>query len=105
MVLLIVSGTSAQQQEEIQEVVLQEQGLGLTGAITSQSAAQVGQLLGVDLAVFGAITAFGDKGRHRNASFWKDRALPEETLSRSDNIIRCTRSTVALPADKNLPDV
>ncbi len=45
------------------EVVLQEQGLGLAGAITLQSAAQVGQLLGVDLAVFGAITAFGDEER------------------------------------------
>ncbi len=45
------------------ETVLQEQGLGLAGAITPQSAARAGQLLGVDLAVFGSITAFGDEER------------------------------------------
>ena len=50
------------ERQELQ-TVLQEQGLGLAGAITQQSAAQVGQLLGVDLAVFGAITAFGDEER------------------------------------------
>ena len=45
------------------EPVLQEQGLGAAGAINPESAAQVGQLLGVDLAIFGAVTAFGDERR------------------------------------------
>jgi curli biogenesis system outer membrane secretion channel CsgG len=42
------------------ERVMQEQGMGLTGAITQQSAAQVGKLLGVELAIFGAVTEFGE---------------------------------------------
>jgi len=45
------------------ESVLQEQGLGLSGAVTTESAARVGSLLGVELAVFGSVTAFGDEKR------------------------------------------
>lgn len=41
--------------------VMQEQQLGLTGAVTQQTAAQIGKLLGVELAVFGAVTEFGQK--------------------------------------------
>jgi curli biogenesis system outer membrane secretion channel CsgG len=41
------------------EKVLQEQNLGQTGAVTQETAAQVGKLLGVELAVFGAVTEFG----------------------------------------------
>lgn len=43
------------------EKVMQEQQMGLTGAVTQQTAAQVGKLLGVELAVFGAVTEFGQK--------------------------------------------
>ncbi len=39
--------------------VMEEQSLGLSGAVTQESAAKVGQLLGVDLAVIGAVTEFG----------------------------------------------
>ncbi len=43
------------------EKVMKEQQLGMTGAVTSQTAAQVGKMLGVELAVFGAVTEFGQK--------------------------------------------
>lgn len=39
--------------------VLDEQKLGQAGLVTEQSAAQVGKLLGVELAVVGAVTEFG----------------------------------------------
>ncbi len=41
--------------------VLEEQGLGMSGAVTPQSAAKVGQLLGVELMVMGSVSEFGEK--------------------------------------------
>jgi curli biogenesis system outer membrane secretion channel CsgG len=41
--------------------ILKEQGLGLSGTVTPQSAAQVGQLLGVELMVTGSVSEFGEK--------------------------------------------
>ena len=41
--------------------ILAEQGLGLSGAVTPQSAAQVGKLLGVELMVMGSVSEFGEK--------------------------------------------
>lgn len=43
------------------ESIIKEQKLGLSGAVTTQSAAKVGQLLGVELAIVGAVTEFGYK--------------------------------------------
>lgn len=39
--------------------VLKEQQLGQSGAVTPESAAKVGQLLGVEVVVMGAVTEFG----------------------------------------------
>lgn len=39
--------------------VMDEQALGLSGAVTKQTAAHVGELLGAELAVFGTISEFG----------------------------------------------
>jgi curli biogenesis system outer membrane secretion channel CsgG len=46
---------------ERQEIarVLSEQQLGQSGLVTAESAAQVGKMLGVELAVMGSITEFG----------------------------------------------
>jgi curli biogenesis system outer membrane secretion channel CsgG len=41
--------------------VMAEQGLGMSGAVTPQSAAQVGKLLGVELMVMGSVSEFGEK--------------------------------------------
>jgi curli biogenesis system outer membrane secretion channel CsgG len=41
--------------------IMEEQGLGMSGAVTPQSAAQVGQLLGVELMVMGSVSEFGEK--------------------------------------------
>lgn len=41
------------------EKLMQEQKLGMSGVVTQQSAAQVGKMLGVELAIFGAVTEFG----------------------------------------------
>lgn len=46
------------ERQQIQQI-LNEQGLGQSGAVTAESAAKVGQLLGVDLAIFGSVTEFG----------------------------------------------
>jgi len=41
--------------------ILNEQDFGQTGRITAQSAAKVGQVLGVELAVMGSVSEFGYK--------------------------------------------
>ncbi len=41
------------------EKIMQEQKLGMSGVVTEQSAAQVGKMLGVELAIFGDVTEFG----------------------------------------------
>ncbi len=41
--------------------LMEEQGLGMSGAVTPQSAAQVGKLLGVELMVMGSVSEFGQK--------------------------------------------
>lgn len=41
--------------------VMKEQGLGMSGAVTPQSAAKVGQLLGVELIITGSVSEFGTK--------------------------------------------
>ncbi len=48
------------EREELDNV-LAEQGLGMSGAVTPQSAAQVGKLLGVELMVTGSVSEFGEK--------------------------------------------
>ncbi|NQT24292.1 hypothetical protein HQ585_02950 [candidate division KSB1 bacterium] len=46
------------ERQEIQGL-MDEQNLGSTGRVTEQSAAQIGKLLGVELAIVGAVTEFG----------------------------------------------
>lgn len=41
--------------------ILKEQNLGNSGIVTQQSAAQMGKVLGVELAIMGAVTEFGYK--------------------------------------------
>lgn len=41
--------------------ILKEQDLGQSGIVTPQSAAEIGKVLGVELAVMGAVTEFGYK--------------------------------------------
>lgn len=56
---LVKSGRySVLERGEIQKI-MDEQALGQSGAVTQESAAKVGQLLGVELAVIGAVTEFG----------------------------------------------
>jgi curli biogenesis system outer membrane secretion channel CsgG len=51
--------------------VMQELKLGLTGMVTSNTAAQVGKQLGVELAVFGSVTEFGQKEESKGIGFGK----------------------------------
>jgi curli biogenesis system outer membrane secretion channel CsgG len=46
------------ERQEIQNLI-KEQNLGASGAVTAESAAQIGKLLGVELAVFGSVSEFG----------------------------------------------
>ncbi len=48
------------ERQELQKI-LEEQGLGMSGMVTPQSAAQVGKLLGVELMVMGSVSEFGEK--------------------------------------------
>ena len=43
------------------DAILKEQGLGQSGLVTQQSAAKVGQLLGVEMIVTGSVSEFGEK--------------------------------------------
>lgn len=55
--------------------VMKEQALGQTGAITPQSAAKVGQMIGVNAIVIGVVTEFGEKKSSANVSGQTMRAL------------------------------
>lgn len=56
---LVKSGNYTVIERDKLSQLMQEQGLGASGAVTGQTAAQLGKLLGVELAVFGAVTEFG----------------------------------------------
>ncbi|MBI2571660.1 MAG: hypothetical protein HYV63_32015 [Candidatus Schekmanbacteria bacterium] len=57
---LVKTGQFSVIEREKLQAVLNEQALGMSGAITPQSAAQVGRLLGVQAIVTGAVTEFGE---------------------------------------------
>lgn len=56
---LVKSGKYTVIERQEIEKLMQEQSLGQTGVVTQESAAKVGQMLGVEMAVFGAVTEFG----------------------------------------------
>ncbi|HTY07873.1 MAG TPA: CsgG/HfaB family protein [Candidatus Edwardsbacteria bacterium] len=58
---LVKSGMFIVIERQQLEKVMQEQAMGQSGAITAQSAAKVGQLLGVELMVMGSVNEFGEK--------------------------------------------
>ncbi|MBD3290437.1 hypothetical protein GF337_16655 [candidate division KSB1 bacterium] len=58
---LVKSGKYRVMERQAIDKIMQEQNLGQSGAVTPQSAAKVGQLLGVELAIIGAVTEFGWK--------------------------------------------
>jgi curli biogenesis system outer membrane secretion channel CsgG len=58
---LVKSGKFMVIERQQLEKIMQEQSLGMTGAVTPQSAAQVGKLLGVELMVTGSVNEFGEK--------------------------------------------
>ncbi|MDZ7262781.1 MAG: CsgG/HfaB family protein [candidate division KSB1 bacterium] len=58
---LVKAGTYRVIERGAIEQIMKEQHLGLSGAVTAESAAQVGKLLGVELAVIGSVTEFGYK--------------------------------------------
>jgi curli biogenesis system outer membrane secretion channel CsgG len=60
---LVKSGAFVVVEREQLKAVLAEQGLGQTGAITPQTAAQAGKLLGLQAIVTGKVTDFGEENK------------------------------------------
>lgn len=58
---LVQSGLYRVIEREQLNSLLREQDLGASGIVTPESAAKIGQLLGVEIAVFGAVSEFGYK--------------------------------------------
>jgi curli biogenesis system outer membrane secretion channel CsgG len=58
---LVKQGTYKVMERAELEKVMQEQQLGASGAVTPESAAKIGQLLGVELMVTGSVSEFGTK--------------------------------------------
>ena len=58
---LVKSGEYIVIERQELDKLIAEQKLGATGAVTPQSAAEIGKLLGVELAVVGSVTEFGYK--------------------------------------------
>jgi len=56
---LVKSGKYTVIERSALDKLMQEQKLGMTGMVTQQSAAQVGKLLGVQVAIIGSVTEFG----------------------------------------------
>ncbi|MEN7549253.1 CsgG/HfaB family protein [Rapidithrix thailandica] len=58
---LVKSGNYRVIERQELESIMTEQKLGLSGAVTPESAAKIGKLLGVELAVVGSVSEFGYK--------------------------------------------
>ncbi len=58
---LVKSGKYTVIERAQMDKILQEQGLAMSGAVSPQTAAQAGKILGVELAIMGAVTEFGYK--------------------------------------------
>lgn len=58
---LVKSGKFMVIERQQLDKIMKEQSLGMSGAVTPQSAAQVGKLLGVELMVTGSVNEFGEK--------------------------------------------
>ncbi len=58
---LVKSGRYTVIERQNLDKILAEQKLGASGLVTPQSAAQIGKLLGVELAIVGTVTEFGYK--------------------------------------------
>ncbi len=56
---LVKTGKYKVIERESLDKLLKEQSLGMTGAVTAESAAKAGKLLGVEIAIVGAVTEFG----------------------------------------------
>ncbi|MBC8181704.1 hypothetical protein H8E88_11335 [candidate division KSB1 bacterium] len=56
---LVKSGKYQVMERSALDKIMQEQKLGMSGMVTQQSAAQVGKLLGVQVAIIGSVTEFG----------------------------------------------
>src|SRR3990170_624719 len=72
---LVKSGNFEVFTRQEMDKVMKEQALGQTGAITPQSAAKVGQLIGVNAIVIGTVTEFGEKKSGTSVSGQTMRAL------------------------------
>jgi len=58
---LVKSGRYRVFERQEMEKIMQEQALGMSGAVTPESAAKAGKMLGAEIAIVGAITEFGYK--------------------------------------------
>lgn len=58
---LVKSGKFMVMERDQLDAVMAEQGLGASGAVTPQSAAEIGKLIGVELIVTGSVSEFGEK--------------------------------------------
>ncbi len=58
---LVKSGRYTVIERAQMDKILQEQGFAMSGAVNPQTAAQAGKILGVELAIMGAVTEFGYK--------------------------------------------
>lgn len=56
---LVKSGQYTVMERQEMSRLLQEQQLGQSGIVTEQSAAEIGKMLGVELAIVGSVTEFG----------------------------------------------
>ncbi len=72
---LVKSGNFEVFTRQEMDKVLKEQALGQTGMITPQSAAKVGQMIGVNAIVIGTVTEFGEKKSGSQVSGQTMRAL------------------------------
>jgi curli biogenesis system outer membrane secretion channel CsgG len=72
---LVKSGNFEVFTRQEMDKVMKEQALGQTGTITPQSAAKVGQMIGVNAIVIGTVTEFGEKKSGAQVSGQTMRAL------------------------------
>ena len=92
---LVKSGKFTVIERQDLDKVFAEQHLGQSGALTPESAAKVGKVLGVELLVIGSVTEFGIKKREVSGGFKVFGAGVENKEARAAVDIRLVNSTTA----------
>lgn len=92
---LVKSGKFSVIERQDLDKVFTEQHLGQSGAVTPESAAKIGKILGAELLVIGSVSEFGVKKREVSGGFKVFGAAVDNKMARAVVDLRLVNSTTA----------